>query len=255
MRINIEKVLVLCLLICCLTALVVAQDRMVLVAHYGAGSQDRADVTSILQSMVRNGALNFVVSSDLLGGGPQWGTTRDLEIVVREASGRISEYRFRDGESVNLSLRGYGFSGNRLPEAAQRQFDDLYIRWLGYREQRNHESADDMERRMRDLMRTYNVPPETPFNVVASPGIGASRPGWNELRIERATYGTSSNTVDVTARLQSMVRDNAINLHVIADNLGEDPAPGQFKQLYVTYFYQGQERQVVVDEKDFLKIP
>lgn len=56
------------------------------------------------------------------------------------------------------------------------------------------------------------------------------------LTISSATYGAGSNTVDVTKTVTSKIQDGKLNFVVtpIALNV-DDPAPGQLKQLNVSY--------------------
>lgn len=253
---NGRKVLAVGILWSCLAGLAAGQDgRTIVVAAYGVANRERADVTPRVQSMVRNGTLSFVVSNDALGGDPERGAVKDLSIVVREATGRISEFHFREGQSVNLQVGDGGYSQSRLPEDVQYRFDSFYGRWLEYQQQRDRDEAEQMERRMRRIMRDYNIPPDTPFDSVAWGGTGPARPNRNDLRIERATYGAGNSTVDVTNRLQAMVRGNTLQVRVTNDDLGGDPAPEHHKALFVSYFYQGQSGQTFVNEGDYLKIP
>lgn len=56
------------------------------------------------------------------------------------------------------------------------------------------------------------------------------------IKITKATYGSGSKTVDVRAAVSSNIKEGELNLVVSADSLGvEDPAPGQTKQLTVSY--------------------
>ena len=54
----------------------------------------------------------------------------------------------------------------------QAKFDSYYQRWLQYRATNNRDEVVSMERRMRDIMVNYRIPPNTPFQQIASPGIG-----------------------------------------------------------------------------------
>lgn len=229
-----------------------AQDRTIVMASYGAGNRDRTDVTAIVQSRLRNGVLVFTVSNDDLGGDPEQGIQKDLSILVRERSGRISEYRFVEGEAVNLQLSNYYHS--QLPPDAQRRFDEQYNRWMHYQQRRDRDEAEESARRMRDIMRANNIPIDTPFEFVASggPGSGAD---WQNMQIELATWGAGTSRADVTTRLQGMVRDNALQFRVTNDALGGDPAQGHHKQLIVTYSFRGERRQAVANEGDYLRIP
>lgn len=67
---------------------------------------------------------------------------------------------------------GYGYQGVLAPEW-QAKFDSYYQRWLQYRATNNRDEVVSMERRMRDIMVNYRIPPNTPFDQVASPGIGS----------------------------------------------------------------------------------
>lgn len=56
------------------------------------------------------------------------------------------------------------------------------------------------------------------------------------IKITNATYGVGSNTVDVKASVISHIKEGELNLIVSSDSLGvDDPAPGQTKQLTVSY--------------------
>lgn len=56
------------------------------------------------------------------------------------------------------------------------------------------------------------------------------------IKITKALYGTGTNTVDVKAGVSSHIKEGELNLVVSPDSLGvEDPAPGQTKQLTVSY--------------------
>jgi Domain of unknown function (DUF3395) len=89
------------------------------------------------------------------------------------------------------------------------------------------------------------------------PGGGGGGGGGNSLRIMSANYVplVGAGGRNVTSRLQSMVRNNRIN--IIADNqtMGGDPAPGRSKKLTVTYQYQGRVNNIDVGENGRLSIP
>jgi len=231
-----------------------AQEKTILSADYGAGDRDRIDVTQRLQSMAVDRAVNFVLSNDSLGvPDPAHGLVKELWVRVREYDGRISIYRFREGGPVNIRLRG-GHERTLMPEV-QRQYDGYYTRWLESQRRHDRYGTEDMERHMRQVMYENHVPPDTPFDYLASPGLHEPSSGWGRLRIERATYGTESKYVDVTDRVQAFVRDNSIQMQVTSENLGGDPARGQLKRLNISYSYQGQRQEVTVDEKRLLTIP
>ena len=127
----------------------------------------RADVTSQLQSKVQDRALNFVVSNHALSVDPDRGRRKNLCIRVRERNGRISEYRVQEGETVSLRL-DWEYE-NVLSEDAQRDFDKAYGRWQDARHRSDWHEVERLQRRMRDIMSRNLIPPDVPFDDVASP--------------------------------------------------------------------------------------
>jgi hypothetical protein len=56
------------------------------------------------------------------------------------------------------------------------------------------------------------------------------------ITIVNASYGSGSSTVDVTSTVTSHIKDGELNISVSASSLNvTDPAPGQPKQLTVSY--------------------
>lgn len=75
------------------------------------------------------------------------------------------------------------------------------------------------------------------------------------LRILRADYGTQNHFADVTARLNTQIQNNALNLRITNDTMGGDPADDRRKTLTVWYVYNGRPANVLVNEKDTLTLP
>jgi hypothetical protein len=91
-------------------------------------------------------------------------------------------------------------------------------------------------------------------------GNDLNLPGNNDylqdkLRVLRAQYGSGYGYFDVTDRLNSQLRGDALHLRVTNDTMGGDPADDKHKQLSVVYIYNGQQYYVVVKEKDELILP
>jgi hypothetical protein len=57
---------------------------------------------------------------------------------------------------------------SRLSSEDQERFDSYYSRWREYRRTHNREETENMEKRMRDVMSRNNIPPDVPFDEVAS---------------------------------------------------------------------------------------
>jgi hypothetical protein len=246
-----------------------AQGNQIESASYGARNQ-RRDVTSRVQSMARNGTLDFRVSNDALSGDPAPGQKKDLYMRVRDYRGRTQQYTYYEGDRVNIQLwnSGGGWNGGgggnwnyqgRLRNDDQRRFDSYYTRWLDYTRTNNYSEIQSMEKRMRDIYSHYSIPYNTPWAAVASPGLGQPGNGWggwNDLRITSATWGAYNRTRDVTGMLQGQVsRDGRLEMKVNNTNLGGDPAPGETKTLTVRYFYQGRQLNRTLREGDTLRLP
>ena len=75
-----------------------------------------------------------------------------------------------------------------------------------------------------------------------------------DLRITRAIYGANNRTADVTARLDSQIQNNQVNLQVTNQNMGGDPAPNQRKTLTVEYTVNGRSDRTTVRENDMLRL-
>ncbi len=90
-------------------------------------------------------------------------------------------------------------------------------------------------------------------------GGGGPGGGWgaSNLRIMSANWvpleGRGGS--NVTSQLQSMVRNNRLNIIVTNQTMGGDPTPGRSKQLNVVYQYNGQVNNATVGENGRLNIP
>ena len=76
-----------------------------------------------------------------------------------------------------------------------------------------------------------------------------------DLQIISASYGANNRVVDVAARLQSQLHDNALNITVGAETMGGDPVPGVVKTINVTYSYQGRQVQTSAMDGELLHLP
>jgi hypothetical protein len=78
----------------------------------------------------------------------------------------------------------------------------------------------------------------------------------NQLAIVSAVYGAGNRSVDVSARVRSLVRDGRLNFTVNNFSMAIDPAPGIHKSLSVTFSIGGgPQRRAVVGEGDQINLP
>jgi len=259
----------------------IAQSGDVVSAQYGA---DRrwANVTNQVRSKIRNGSLNFRVNNDAFGvGDPAPGVVKTLRLRVRQYNNQNRDYTYQENQQVSLQLGGgnynpgypnrpgYPGSNYNLRSDDQSRFDSYYTRWLNYKRTNNSGEVRSMEKRMYDIYNTYRIPTSVPFYQVASPNVSQPDPGWGgggnpgwggnpgyaNLRVYSARYGSGGRGMDVTGRVQSMVRNGSLRFRVNNDSMGGDPAPGQTKQLYLQYSYNGQNRNITVGENQEVRIP
>jgi len=258
-----------------------AQERWQIVrAEYGTG--DRwTDVTHRVQSLVRNGSLDFRVSHDSMDADPAEGQRKSLRLVLRNGGGLVREFTFPDNKDVHLLITDNGvvpfIPGLQINSAQYGAFHmvDVTAR-LASLVQGDHLSvvishntmnADPDEGRTKHIVvnYTYNGAPgqvqlrdgET-LNL-PGPGVGYPVGGGNgaygALSILRAEYGTGSRVIDVTNRLNAQVQGNSLQLRVTNDSMGGDPAHEEAKWLDVWYTYNNRAGHANVHEKDVLILP
>jgi hypothetical protein len=68
------------------------------------------------------------------------------------------------------------------------------------------------------------------------------------LVIKEATYGTGPTYVNVTKHLQSLIKNDSIDVIVSPKTMGSDPSVGTTKSLSVTYVVDGVQEQKTVED-------
>lgn len=71
---------------------------------------------------------------------------------------------------------------HKLSPRDQGRFDSYFSRWQQYRRENNGDQIRSMEGRMQDVYRHYNIPPNTPYFVVASSGRDEDWDDWERRR-------------------------------------------------------------------------
>ncbi len=270
-----------------LAASAVAQDRVQIVrAEYGTGHHF-VDVTQRVQSLVRDGVLDFNVSHDSMNADPAEGHRKELRLQVRDARGQVRQVIFVDSSQVHLYIGAGGGYGNqqglqinsaqygaehmadvtgRL--AAMVRNDQLTLR-IAY----DTVGVDPDEGRTKHIVVNYsyngvpaqvslrdgetlNLPGAGNWNGGPGIGVGAGIGARNGgLAILRAEYGTGTREFDVTRRLASLVQGNGLQLRVTNDSMGGDPAEHQAKWLDVWYSYNGRSAHAHVHEQEVVTLP
>jgi hypothetical protein len=113
----------------------------------------------------------------------------------------------------------------------------------------------------------YNYPERGSVNLELDPEGGYKRHERAErreddyerresrLQILRAYYGAEGQFMNVTHTLRSRIDDGRIYLRINNDNMGGDPLPGHRKWLRILYLYNGERRNIAVEEKTDLRLP
>jgi len=83
--------------------------------------------------------------------------------------GRDGYYDRRDRDDDDRGRGGY-YRGARLSSEDQGKFDSLYSKWVNDTRRGDRDDADRDVKHMQEIMRRNNVPPDVPFDQVASGG-------------------------------------------------------------------------------------
>jgi hypothetical protein len=75
------------------------------------------------------------------------------------------------------------------------------------------------------------------------------------LRVLSASWGSGSQTWNVTTRVNGMVSGGRLSFKVNNTNLGGDPAQGRSKQLTMTWIYSGRQARRAWREGDYVNLP
>jgi hypothetical protein len=214
------------------STLAAAQGWEIVRAEYGVSGRT-ADVTRRVRSLVRSGDDRLKVNNTNMGGDPAPGRHKTLWIRARRGYGQTREFSYREEDYMDTSMfssEGYGRYGHDHD---------------GDHHGHHHDNDGDDYGRDRDYDRDHDR------------DYGYSgRGGDAELQIVRAWYGVQGRSADVTARLESNIRDGRLSMHINNDTMGVgDPAPKIRKEVWVKYRYRGREYTKSVRESGDLRIP
>ena len=70
----------------------------------------------------------------------------------------------------------------KLSQRDQARFDSYFSRWQNYRRDNNRGQIESMEKRMQGIYRDYQIPPRTPYFMVASSGRDEDWDDWERRR-------------------------------------------------------------------------
>jgi hypothetical protein len=237
-------------------------------ATYGSGYRT-SDVTSRLNSQIRNDQIILAVNTSSMGGDPAPGQNKVLTVQY-VLNGRTDQAIINDGDTLRLPYIGIGQSslhinratygsGYRTLDVTSRLNSQIQNDQLNLQVNTTTMGGDPAPGAPKTLTVQYALNGRTSqvmvndFETLRLP-YGTTTSG-NNLRINRATYGSGNRTFDVTSRLNSQIQNDQLNLQVSNDTMGGDPAPGQTKTLTVQYALNGRTRSAVVNEGDTLRLP
>ena len=74
-----------------------------------------------------------------------------------------------NGQYGNAPQYAPNASYQRLSQDDQREFDRAYVKWMNDTQRNDRDDIDKDVRKMQDIMTRYEIPPDVPFNQIASP--------------------------------------------------------------------------------------
>lgn len=248
----------------------------ILRAEYGAGDR-LVDVTSRLNSQIRDGQLSLRVTNDSMGRDPVEEHRKALTVWY-VYNGRTATVTVPEKDVLTLPNGNPSYVGNlvimRAQYGADYRFRDVTSLLssrvqgdqLNMRVNNDAMGGDPAPDRPKILTVSYEFNGQ-PGQVVISengtlslPGSGGDN-GWNwpggggRLQIMRASFGAGDRNTDVTSRLASQVQGDQLNMAVNRDTMGGDPAPGQTKRLKIIYLWQGLRYETNVPEGGTVSLP
>lgn len=84
--------------------------------------------------------------------------------------------------------------------------------------------------------------------------VSFAAPAQPKLRVIQAVYGTTKNSIDVTAKLNELIRDATLST-TASNELGGDPDKGTPKILKIKYDHNGVVITKEYKEHDLVKLP
>lgn len=95
------------------------------------------------------------------------------------SSGNGQDNRYNNGYAQDNRYNGayqqnapYDSNQGRLSPQDQREFDQAYGKWMSDSRRNDRDDVDKDVRRMQDIMSRNNIPPDVPYDQIASPGYG-----------------------------------------------------------------------------------
>src|SRR5713101_7005209 len=73
---------------------------------------------------------------------------------------------------IVMLLPAFAQGQRRMSPEDQGKFDSYYSRWQQYRQSNDRDQIQSMEKRMQELMGRYGIPPDVPYDRIASNGGG-----------------------------------------------------------------------------------
>jgi len=236
-------------------------------ATYGSGYRT-SDVTSRLNSQIRNDQLILAVNTSSMGGDPAPGQNKVLTVQY-VLNGRTDQAIINDGDTLRLPYGGtsqsslhinratYG-SGYRTLDVTSRLNSQIQNDQLNLQVNTVTMGGDPAPGEPKILTVQYALngrPSQVMVNDFETLRLPYGTTSQSRLHVNRATYGSGNHTFDVTSRLNSQIQNDQLNLQVNNDSMGGDPAPGQTKTLTVQYALNGRTNSAVVNEGDTLRLP
>jgi len=213
-------------------------------AVYGFRSQ-QVDVTDVVRRLLWDGRESgrAAVNNQTMGGDPAVGADKTLRIIAENPRHERQEFEYREGAWIDVTLfslrdNSRGGDGRRDDD---RPRDNDRIRDRDGDGRRDDVSLRERDDRDRDRKRDDDD--------------RARHLATERLQIVRGYWGAQGQMINITDKLQAMVREGVLYVHVDNGSLGGDPAIGRDKVLIVVYTANGKEQAASTKEGNTMRIP
>ena len=172
-----------------------------------------------------------------------------------------------------LALPALCQSGQLSPQD-QREFDKAYAKWMNDTRRNDRDDIGKDARKMQDIMARYNIPPDVPFDRIASNGYGRNEGAYSQYGQARLSPDDQrdfdryySQWVDDSRRndrddadrdmqhMRDIMGRNNIPQDVPFDQIA---SPGRYQNDYNENYgrrgYYGQTRLSPEDQREFDKV-
>ena len=221
-------------------------DWQLVRAEYGVRARS-VDVTDIVRRLLWDyrETGRVAVTNQTMGGDPAVGADKTLRIIAENERHERQEFNYAEGSFIDVTLFSLRRDRDHDWHDGDRPRDNDRIRDRDGDGRRDDVSFRDRDDRDRDHDRDGRRDADD----------RARNLGDQRLQIVKGYWGAQGQMLNITDKLQAMVRNGVLQVHVDNIALGGDPAIGRDKVLIVLYTANGKEQAASTKEGNTMHIP